>query len=461
MEQRITGWRRYTLVQPPVMILVFAQAITSNILTDLILYRVCSITLDINKTECSLLHKNSSCAEALRIDAQVQPEATLILTIKTFIESIFPALLSLFLGPWSDKHGRKPILIAGYIGVSLTYLIFSFLTVWDISPWFLLIAYIPSACFGGFCIILLGTICYISDISNERERAWQLAWMDALLFFGLIIGILVGPILFQAYGYTFVFGSSTVCCILAGIYVYLIPETIQDNNSKTLSSLFDVHLVKELISTCTKKRNGFNRYIVWCCIIVITLLVIIIQGEMTIGYLFTSAKLGWDVNTYSVYLATKIFLITFGIIFGVKVLTTYTGFSEEVAALLSVLSTLSCSLVQSFTWKSWHMYFSAIIGTFSGVAGPMMRCILSKSVPSEDTGKVFSLAVSIETSTPFVAASLYGFIYSHYMPPIYPAPIWLVSAGISVIVIFLLVNIRIQNAKSNSIMHQPLTQESE
>lgn len=72
--------------------------------------------MNINKTECLLLHENSSSAEALKIYEQVQPETSLILMTKSFIESIFPTFLSLFLGPWSDKNGRKPLIVAGYIG---------------------------------------------------------------------------------------------------------------------------------------------------------------------------------------------------------------------------------------------------------------------------------------------------------------------------------------------------------
>ncbi|XP_054001564.1 proton-coupled folate transporter-like isoform X2 [Hylaeus anthracinus] len=457
MDNIITGWKRYVLVQPSLMLLIFAQAIS-----NLIIYRVCKITLDINETECLLLHINSSCATALQIDAQVQPEASLVLMMKTFIENIFPAFLSLFLGPWSDKHGRKAIIVLGYIGPSLTYFILSFMTFWDISPWFLLIAYIPTACFGGFCIILLGTICYISDITNEQDRAWQLAWMEVLIFVGVIAGILVGPVVFQAYGYTIVFGCASLCCILAGLYIYLlVPDSICSRNLITLNSIFDVHLVKELISTCTKKRDGFNRYIVWCCLTVIILFVIVLQGEMTIGFLFASAKLGWDVNIYSIYVAVNITFTTFGVIFGVKVLTTYTRISEETAAILSVLSSLSRSLVQSLTWKSWHMYLSAAVGAFSGVASPMLRSIISKSVPPEDTGKIFSLLVCIETLTPLVAASLYGLMYSHFMPPVYPVPVWLVSVGIYIIVILVLINIRIKNRRCNILRYTPLVQDSE
>lgn len=72
--------------------------------------------MKINETECLILHKNSSSAEALRINKIVQPYASLIITSKSFLESIWPSCLSLFLGPWSDKYGRKPILISGYLG---------------------------------------------------------------------------------------------------------------------------------------------------------------------------------------------------------------------------------------------------------------------------------------------------------------------------------------------------------
>ncbi|XP_003704933.2 putative peptidoglycan muropeptide transporter SLC46 isoform X1 [Megachile rotundata] len=458
----IIGWKRYTLVQPPLMMLIFAQSMSSNILTDLLVYRTCSITLDINKTECLLLHENSSCAEALKLDTQVQPKASLILMTKSFIESIIPALLSLFLGPWSDLYGRKPIMLSGYVGISVAYLILSVMTIYEISPWFLLAAYIPYACLGGFCIILLGTICYISDISDEQERGWQLAWMEALISVGILCGILIGPVIFRTYGYVAVFGSATVCCILAGLHIYfLVPETMYNNNSITFRSMFDICLVKKLVNTCIQKRDGFNRYIVWCCISSIILMAIVLQGEMTIEYLFASARLGWNVNEYSIFLATTIMLKILGLLFGVKILVTYGGFSEEVAAILSFFSCLSSSIVKGLTLKSWHMYLSAIVAMLSGVASPMIRAILSKSVPSEDTGKVFSMTVSIETLTPFLASSLYNIIYSYFMPPLYPAPVWFMSVVIYIIVILLLINIKMQNARSNSVRYVPVSEVSE
>lgn len=188
-----------------------------------------------------------------------------------------------------------------------------------------------------------------------------------------------------------------------------------------------------------------------------TLRIIVIEGESTIGFLFATARLGWNVNEYSIYMATKLILAIVGIICGVKLLVTYGGLSEETAAILSSLSSLSFSLVLSFTWKSWHMYLATMLGIFGNISTPMLRTILSKSVPPEDTGKIFSVTVSIETLTPLIAASLYSLIYSHFMPPIYPLPVWLVSVGINIVLILIVISMK----KSSTIRHAPLMEDTD
>lgn len=85
-------------------------------MTDMIVYRTCTVMLGVNKTECRVLHENSTSAEAHKIELLVQPHASLIVMTKSFVESILPSFLSLFLGPWSDKYGRKPVLLSGYLG---------------------------------------------------------------------------------------------------------------------------------------------------------------------------------------------------------------------------------------------------------------------------------------------------------------------------------------------------------
>lgn len=228
MDGTIRGWKRYLSVQPPVTLYLFAVSLSGNILTQLIVHRSCTVTLGINRSECQILEENSSSPEALRIDAMVQPQASLILSGKSFVDSILPACLSLILGAWSDQFGRRPLLLIGYAGGTLTFLALSVLTSWQrISPWYVLLAYLPSAFLGGFCIVILATICYVNDITAEEERAWHLAWLEAAISVGVLAGMLLGPVIFKQYGYTPVFTVGAASCLLGGAYVwYCVPETV-------------------------------------------------------------------------------------------------------------------------------------------------------------------------------------------------------------------------------------------
>lgn len=69
---------------------------------------------------------------------------------------------------------------------------------------------------------------------------------------------------------------------------------------------------------------------------------------------------------------------------------------------------------------------------------------------------IFSLAISIETLLPFVATSLYTYLYSHYMPPLYPLPVWFLSIAFYIMTIIILIRIQKQLVKSEVSHTSPL-----
>lgn len=98
-------------------------------------------------------------------------------------------------------------------------------------------------------------------------------------------------------------------------------------------------LIKDLINACVKKRDGFNRSLAWSCIACLTLLLIVFEGNLAIGYLFTSARLGWTVEKYSVYVAVDVTLGILGTISGIKLIRKYAGMS---LLMTSRTSRISC-----------------------------------------------------------------------------------------------------------------------
>ena len=84
----------------------------------------------------------------------------------------------LFLGPWSDKHGRKPLMIvpiAGHILSILVIILNYFMESWPAE--YLLFANIPIGVMGGNVSLMMALQRYAMDITDEKSRTWRLALM--------------------------------------------------------------------------------------------------------------------------------------------------------------------------------------------------------------------------------------------------------------------------------------------
>ena len=126
------------------------------------------------------------------------------------LTAIPAVIVSLFLGPWSDVNGRKPLLIIPQIGTILAqsmYILNTFLT--SLSGEFILLASLGSL-FGGFTAYLIGMYSYISDISSGRARTSRIALIDLFMFMGFPIGTFISGPVFKYSGYYTVFSLVSV-----------------------------------------------------------------------------------------------------------------------------------------------------------------------------------------------------------------------------------------------------------
>ncbi|KAH0550160.1 hypothetical protein KQX54_017811 [Cotesia glomerata] len=442
-------WKHFLLMEPPIFLLLLANGMTSNVITDLMLFQTCQQVMGENKSNCDILHTNSSSEDAKNLTKIVQPHMSYLLISRSLIKGILPALLILFLGPWSDKYGRKPLIIAGYFVPVCRFIILSVLSSFDVSPWLLLLAYVPTALLGSG--LLLATICYISDTTEPDKRAWHLACLQTCVKIGLVIGTFTGPLIFQKLNYTKLFMIATLLCLLSLLYViFMLPETVKNKSEEKWGNPFDLSLIKQLILTYTKKRDGLNRGLFFSCLLVVSLFRIQAHGNTDISYLFVNAKIGWNVVQYSMFSSISMITSIIGTFVGLKIMRDYLGMSDITEALIGCISGLSAVLCLAFVSKPWHMYLEIGLGMFSGVLLPTVRSLLSKSVPVDDTGKSFSLVSFVETLLPLGSAPLYSLLYTSNISA-YPSPVYLLTAAIfcSMIFIIIFINFKYFGKKSD------------
>lgn len=88
--------------------------------TNLLIYRTCYVILNYNITECAKLGSNNQDNYTKALEEKVQPYANVIAMTNAIIAQVIPALICLFVGPWSDKNGRKPVMLLVLTGTIIS-----------------------------------------------------------------------------------------------------------------------------------------------------------------------------------------------------------------------------------------------------------------------------------------------------------------------------------------------------
>lgn len=154
----------------------------------------------------------------------------------------------------SDTNHQRSI--AGYFLIYFSIALISLLsTVWPVSPWYYLLAYIPISILGGPCALITSIFCYITDVSTQANRAFRyeflmnpikidmdmqniksilhflsnrMARMEAAVFVGLLLGALSCSPLYNATSTSFVFSIAAISTFVGLVYVYFfVKESIQ------------------------------------------------------------------------------------------------------------------------------------------------------------------------------------------------------------------------------------------
>lgn len=192
LQKKTNSWP----LEYPILLLFLCWNLTGTVFQYQILYQSCTVSLGYNETDCNQLGQGEESEHLAEIERAVQTYAAKVFMCRAILENIVPALFSLFIGPWSDKYGRKPVLmcsfagiiaipcpnrasfywcmiISGYFFVYAANAITSYISSYsEVSPWYYLLAYIPVSLCGGTCALITVLFCYINDKNAGKNRGF-------------------------------------------------------------------------------------------------------------------------------------------------------------------------------------------------------------------------------------------------------------------------------------------------
>jgi MFS transporter, DHA1 family, multidrug resistance protein len=165
------------------------------------------------------------------------PPAQVQLTISFYLVGF--ALGQIVYGPMSDRHGRKPILLAALALFSTASLACAF--AWSIEV--LIIARFLQALGGAGAVVLARAI--VRDLYSETRAGREFSLMGAIMAVAPTIAPLIGSVLQIAFGWRAIFvGLLAVGSVAAAIVSCLLPETLKSRAPEPVSLLSTIRVYR-------------------------------------------------------------------------------------------------------------------------------------------------------------------------------------------------------------------------
>ena len=231
---------------------------------------------------------------------EVQAVTAKVEIVTQILKTIPMVIFALFLGPWSDKAGRKMLILLPFLGYFL-YCITFIINVYFYDElvveflWFESIA----SYFGGFALLFLGGYGYIADTTSQNSRTIRIAVLDGMFSVAETIGGFVNGYIFASLGYYGSFGIASGCYLIGAMIIFF---TVHDNKSKDeqerKAKVIDLKNVLESFKVLSKPRVHGLRHIVVILVICFQIGMFGFAGASYVDYLYIRRKFEWhDENT--------------------------------------------------------------------------------------------------------------------------------------------------------------------
>ena len=304
------------------------------------------------------------------------------------------------LGALSDRFGRRPVMLLGFMGLGVSF----FGTAMTTSLMGLLIARTLGGAMQANVAIANA---YVADISAPEERAKRFGFLGAMMGVGFIVGPVVGGLLGAVNLHLpfYLAGSLTLINLLYGYFV--LPESLpldkrkafswrSANPATSLRKLGQLKGVGPLVGVVA--FSGLAQFVLY-----------------TVWVLYNSFKFGWGPreNGWSLAAVGIVAVLVQGVLLG-RLLK---RFSPQKLAIWGLVSSVMGYTLWGAATEGWMMYAVIAVNLLGGTVTASVQSMISSAADSKSQGQTMG-AVSSLNGLMAVVAPLLGApmlaIVSHY-----------------------------------------------
>ncbi len=304
-------------------------------------------------------------------------------------------LFSPVLGAWSDRFGRRPVILISCLGLGLDYI---FMALAPTLAW-LFVGRIIS----GITTSNISTaFAYIADVTPAENRAKRYGMLGAAFGLGFVIGPAAGGLLGH-YSLRAPFWAAAGLSLANFLYgLFVLPESLPVE--KRAKSAW--HMANPLGSLTLLRSNVELSWLA----VVTTINYLAHQSLPAVFVLYSEYRYGWTER--GVGLALAAVGICAAVVSGGMVGPYVKRFGERSSLLSGLLFGILGFVGMAFAPKSWAMFLAIPFIALWGVANPAMQSLMSQHVDPSSQGKLQGAINSLRALTGMVGPVIFTQVFA-------------------------------------------------
>lgn len=326
-------------------------------------------------------------------------DQAVVVTLLTSVYAVCMFFAAPGLGALSDKYGRRPVLLVCLLGSTIGYLVFGI----GGALWVLFVGRIIDGITGGNISTIFA---YFADIVPKEQRTKYFGWMSAVVGVGTVIGPTIGGLLAK-FGYSVPLYFGAIITFLNIIYgFFFMPESLDRNNR--LKEIEFIRLnpftqLADILSIKSLNRLLISAFLLW----IPNGSLQAIFSQFTIdAFSFQPALIGLMFSIMGIQ-----DIISQGLIMP-KLLTKLSDKQISIFGMISEI--IGYSFIGASALVSFYPLFIAgmfIFGFGDSIFGPSFNGMLSKSVDSNEQGRIQGGSQSVQSLARMLGPIIGGQIY--------------------------------------------------
>lgn len=304
------------------------------------------------------------------------------------------------LGAWSDRFGRRPVILISCLGLGLDYI---FMALAPSLKWL----FVGRVISGITASNVSTAFAYITDITPPAERAKKFGMLGAAFGVGFVVGPAVGGLLGH-YNLRAPFWAAAGLSLANFLYgLFVLPESLP--KEKRAKSAW--HMANPLGSLTLLRSHpelaGLS--------IVVTLYYLAHQSLQNVWVLYTEYRYGWD--TKSVGISLAVVGVCAVIVSGGLVGPYVKKFGERFSLVSGLFYGFLGFAGFGLAWRGWAALAAVPFIALWGVAGPAMQSLMSQRVDASSQGKLQGAINSLRALTGMAGPLLFTQVFSAAISP--------------------------------------------